>query len=88
MNVFPDFDGFTGSGDLKQVIGALLTIVLIVAVPTMTFSDIIYAIATSTGNYAAAGKARTCVLIVVAAAGLAGSGIAWVNWFITSGNQL
>ena len=32
MNVFPDFDGLGGIGDLRAVIGALLTFVLIVAV--------------------------------------------------------
>jgi hypothetical protein len=32
MNVFPNFDGLSGVGDLKTVIGAALTIVLIIAV--------------------------------------------------------
>ena len=31
MDVFPDFDGLGGIGDLRAVIGALLTFVLIVA---------------------------------------------------------
>ena len=32
MGVFPDFDGLGGIGDLRAVVGALLTFVLIVAV--------------------------------------------------------
>ena len=32
MGVFPDFDGLDGIGDLRAVVGALLTFVLIVAV--------------------------------------------------------
>ena len=32
MDVFPDFDGLGGIGDLRAVLGALLTFVLIVAV--------------------------------------------------------
>ena len=32
MDVFPDFGGVGGAGDLKAVIGALLTFVLIIAV--------------------------------------------------------
>ena len=32
MDVFPDFEGLSGIGDLRQVIGALLTFVLITAV--------------------------------------------------------
>lgn len=69
-------------GDLEQVIRALLTIVQTVAVPPMIF-DVIRAISASTGDYAAAGKARTGVLIAVAAAAFASSWITWVNWFIT-----
>ena len=32
MDVFPDFGGVGGAGDLTAVIGALLTFVLIIAV--------------------------------------------------------
>ena len=37
MDVFPDFDGLGGIGDLRAVIGALLTFVLIVAVLSLLF---------------------------------------------------
>ena len=49
MNVFPNFDGLSGVGDLKTVIGASLTIVLVVAVLMIIVSAIIWAIATGTG---------------------------------------
>src|SRR5690625_7740537 len=41
MGVFPDFGGLDGIGDLKQVIGAALMIVLIVAVLMMIVSAIV-----------------------------------------------
>lgn len=88
MNVFPDFDGLAGIGDLKQVIGALLTFVLITAVLMLIVSAIIWAIATSNGNHAAATKARTGVLVAVCAAALAGGAVAWTNWLIDLGQQL
>ena len=88
MDVFPDFGSLGGIGDLKQVIGAALMIVLIIAVLMMIVSAIIWTIATSTGNYSAAGKGRTGVLIALGAAILAGAGVAWVNWLISLGGQL
>jgi len=88
MDVFPDFDGLGGIGDLKQVIGALLTIVLIVAVLMAIVSAICWAFGASHGNPALASKGRVGVLVGVGAAALAGAGVAWVNWLIALGNQL
>ena len=88
MGVFPDFDGLGGIGDLKQVIGALLTVVLIVAVLMLIVSAIVWAIAAANGNHAIASKGRTGVLVALGAAVLAGGGVAWMNWLIALGDQL
>lgn len=88
MNVFPNFDGLSGIGDLKTVIGAALTIVLVIAVLMIIVSAIIWAIATGTGNTSVATKARAGVLVALGAAVLAGAGVAWINWLIHLGQQL
>ncbi|GAA1519210.1 DUF6112 family protein [Nocardioides humi] len=88
MDVFPDFNGLGGIGDLKQVIGALLTITLIVAVLMLIVSAVVWAIASSNGNYNAAIKGRTGVLVALGAAVLAGAGVMWANWLIDLGRQL
>ena len=88
MGVFPDFDGLGGIGDLRAVVGALLTFVLIVAVLMLIVSAIVWAIATAHGNYATASKGRTGVLVSLGAAVLAGAGVAWMNWLIAIGDQL
>lgn len=88
MNVFPDFDGLSGIGDLKTVIGALLTFVLITAVLMLIVSALVWALAAAHGNYALAGKGRTGVLVALGAAVLAGGGIAWMNWLIDLGQHL
>ncbi|AGJ77194.1 DUF6112 family protein [Cutibacterium avidum] len=88
MNVFPNFDGLSGIGDLKTVIGAVLTIVLVIAVLMIIVSAIIWAIATGTGNTSVATKARAGVLVALGAAVLAGAGVAWINWLIHLGQQL
>ncbi|ALN13901.1 DUF6112 family protein [Acidipropionibacterium acidipropionici] len=88
MDVFPNFDGLGGIGDLREVVGALLTIVLIVAVHMLIVSAIIWAIASANGNLAAASKARAGVLVALGAAVLAGGGVAWMNWLMHLGEQL
>ena len=88
MNVFPDFGSLSGIGDLRVVIGAMLTIILIVAVLMIIISAITWAIATSNGNYATASKGRIGVLVSVGAAVLAGAGVAWMNWLLNLGQQL
>ncbi|BEH01851.1 hypothetical protein brsh051_11320 [Brooklawnia propionicigenes] len=88
MDVFPDFDGLSGIGDLQQVVGALLMFVLVIAVLMVIVSGAIRGIAASTGNYAAAAKGRVGVLIALGAAVLAGGGVAWMNWLIDVGRQL
>ena len=88
MDVFPDFDGLGGIGDLRAVIGALLTFVLIVAVLMLIVSAICWAVAAAHGNYSAAAKGRAGVLVALGAAVLAGGGVAWMNWLIALGDQL
>ena len=88
MGVFPDFDGLGGIGDLRAIVGALLTFVLIVAVLMLIVWAIVWAIATAQGNYATASKGRTGVLVALGAAVLAGGGVAWMNWLLTVGSSL
>jgi hypothetical protein len=88
MDVFPDFDGLAGIGDLKQVVGALLMFVLIIAVLMLIVSAIIWAIASSTGNAHTATKARIGVWVALCAAALVGAGVAWVNFLLGVGEQL
>lgn len=88
MDVFPDFDGLAGIGDLEEVIGALLMFVLIIAVLMLIVSGIAWAIGALTGNYQVASEGRAGVLVALGAAILAGSGVAWINWLVSVGEQL
>lgn len=88
MDVFPDFGGLGGIDDLKVVIGAMLTIILVVAVLMVIVSAILWAVASSTGKPGLASKGRTGVFVAIGAATLAGCGVAWINWLINLGGQL
>ena len=83
--VFPDFSGLSGINDLEHAAGALLTIVLVVAVLMLLVSAAAWAAGTATGNPRVATRGRVGVLVALAAAVLAGAGVAWINWLIGLG---
>ncbi|MDC7802331.1 DUF6112 family protein [Sphingomonas sp. BLCC-B65] len=88
MGVFPDFDGVGAAAELQSIVGALLMFVLITAVLMLLVCAIVWAVASSSGNYQAATKARTGLWVSVGAAALAGAGVAWVNFLLDLGTQL
>lgn len=88
MTVFPDFEGVGGIDDIREVVGALLTVVLIVAVLMIIVSAIIWAIGSSNSNPGAATKGRIGVWVSLGSAALAGAGVAWISWLIDLGAQL
>ncbi len=88
MDVFPDFGGVGGAADLREVVGALLMFVLVTAVLMLIVCAIIWAISGASGNYQAATKARTGLLVAVGAAALSGAGVAWLNFLLDVGTRL
>ena len=88
MDVFPDFEGLEGIGDLREVIGALLTFVLISAVLMLIVCAIAWALSTANGHHGAATKARIGAWTALGTAVLAGGGVAWLNWLLDLGQQL
>ena len=87
-SVFPDFGALDGAGQLKAVIGALLTFVLIIAVLMLIVCAVTWAVSSSHGNYQAATKARTGLFVALGAAALAGAGVAWLNFLLGVGATL
>lgn len=86
-DVFPDF-GAVNATEVEEVIGALLTIVLIVAVLMIIVCAITWAVASANGHHQVATKARIGVWTALGAAALAGAGVAWMNWLLTLGSNL
>jgi steroid 5-alpha reductase family enzyme len=86
--VYPNFGGVGGAGQLASIVGALLTLVLIVAVLMLIVCAVTWAISNAQGNYQAATRARTGLWVAVGAAALAGAGATWVNFLIHLGSSL
>ena len=88
MDIFPDFGAVGGAEQLQSIVGALLTFVLIIAVLMMITSGVTWALASANGNFQTATRARLGLWVACAAAALAGSGVAWVNFLLDVGSQL
>ncbi|WP_105034135.1 DUF6112 family protein [Cryobacterium aureum] len=88
MDVFPDFGAVGGASELKSIVGALLTFVLIIAVLMMIISGVTWALASANGNFHTATRARLGLLVGCGAAALAGAGVGWVNFLLNVGSTL
>ncbi|MFT3889006.1 MAG: DUF6112 family protein [Arachnia sp.] len=88
MDVFPNFDGVGAAAELQSIVGALLMFVLVTAVLMLIVCAIVWAIASSSGNYQSATKARTGLFVAIGAAALAGAGVAWMNFLLDIGTEL
>jgi len=87
-NVYPDLSGVGGRSTLISIVGALLTVTLIVAVLMMIVSGIVWAVSSSTGNAQAAGKGKVGVFVALGAAVLAGAAVEWMNFLLNLGETL
>ena len=88
MDVFPDFGAVGGAEELQNIVGALLTFVLIISVLMMIITGVTWALASANGNFQTAVRARTGLWVACGAAALAGAGVAWVNFLIGIGSAL
>ena len=87
-DVYPNVGAVGGRTTLISIIGALLTITLVLACLMLVVSAITWAVASSSGNHQAASKARTGVWVAVGTAALAGCGVAWLNFLLRIGITL
>lgn len=87
-NVGPNFSAVGGSGELRSIVGALLTYGLIVAVLVLIVSGATWAIASGSGSWHTAQKAKVGCLVALGGAALTGAALAWANWLLGIGAHL
>lgn len=87
-DVNPNFGAVGGSGELRAIVGALLTYGLIVAVLMLVISATTWAIASSSGSWHTAQKAKLGCLVAIGGAALTGAALTWANWLLDIGPHL
>lgn len=83
--VSPDFAALGSDEQLARMIGALMTVALLVAVIVLIVSAITWALASNAGSWHLAQRARAGVLVALGGAVLAGGAIAWMSWLLGVG---
>ena len=84
----PDFGAVGSSGQLRQIIGTLLTFGLLTAVLMIVVCSATWAVALSNGSWHAASKAKTGLFVALGGAAFTGGALAWANWLLDIGASL
>lgn len=87
-SVGPDFGAVGGAGDLRAIVGALLTYGLIIAVLMLVVSATAWALASNSGSWHTAQKAKVGCFVAIGGAALTGGVLAWANWLLDVGAHL
>ena len=86
--VGPVFGAVGGSSQLRAIVGALLTYGLVISVLMVVTCGATWAIASSSGSWQAASKAKTGLFVAFGGAALTGGALAWANWLLDVGARL
>src|SRR6266511_4420250 len=88
INISPNSDGLPGIQQLRSIVGASMTIGLILAVLALIISAIAWALGANSSNPHLAGRGKLGVLVALAAAIVCGASVTLVNFFWNVGQQV
>ena len=88
INIDPNANGLPGIGQLRSIVGASMTIGLILAVLGLIVSAVVWALGANSSNPHLAGRGKLCVLVVLGAANNPGATVALVNFFWNVGQSI
>jgi hypothetical protein len=88
INISPNSDGLPGIAQLREIVGATMTIGLILAVLALLISAIVWALGSNTSNPHLAGRGKLGVLIALGAAIVCGASVSLVNFFWNVGQAV
>lgn len=87
-HVGPDFGAVGGAPALREIVGALLTYGLVTAVLMLVVCGTAWAVASASGSWSGASRAKTGVAVALGGAALTGGALAWANWLLGVGASL
>ncbi|MBN9141438.1 MAG: hypothetical protein J0H23_11490 [Micrococcales bacterium] len=86
--MFPDVSAIGDTAALVAVLGALMTVALVIAVLMIVICAAVWAVANSGGNWQAASRAKTGLFIALGAAILTGAVVVWANFLVDLGESI
>jgi hypothetical protein len=88
INISPNSNGLPGIGQLSTIVGASMTVGLILAVLGLIISAVVWALGANSSNPHLAGRGKLGVLVGLGAAIITGASVALVNFFWTVGQSV
>lgn len=88
ISITPNSDGLPGIAQLRNVVGATMTVGLILAVLALIISAIVWALGANSSNPHLAGRGKLGVLVAVGAAVVCGASVTLVNFFWNVGQSV
>ncbi|MFC8797001.1 DUF6112 family protein [Promicromonospora sp. NPDC057138] len=88
IDITPNTDGLPGIDQLKEIVGAIMSIGLILAVVALIIAAIVWAFGANSSNPHLAGRGKTGILVAAAAGVVCGAAVALVNFGWDLGQQI
>lgn len=88
ISITPNSDGLPGIAQLRDVVGATMTVGLILAVLALIISAIVWALGANSSNPHLAGRGKFGVLVAIGAALVCGASVTLVNFFWNVGQSV
>ncbi len=88
VNVTPNTSGLPGIAQLREIVGAMMTIALILSVLALLLAAIVWAMGANSSNPHLAGRGKLGVLVALGAAILTGAAVTLINFFWNVGQSV
>ena len=88
ITISPNSNGLPGIGQLRDVVGAAMTVGLILAVLALIISAIVWALGANSSNPHLAGRGKVGALVGLGAAIITGASVTLVNFFWNVGQSV
>ncbi len=88
INITPNDSGLPGISQLRTIVGAVMTVGLILSVLALIISAIVWGFGANSSNPHLAGRGKTGVLVSCGAAVICGAAVSLVNFFWNVGQAV
>jgi hypothetical protein len=88
ISIDPNSNGLPGISQLRNIVGASMTVGLVLAVLALIISAIVWALGANSSNPHLAGRGKLGVLVALSAAVVCGASVTLVNFFWNVGQQV
>jgi hypothetical protein len=88
INISPNSNGLPGINQLRNIVGASMSVGLVLAVLALIIAAIVWALGANSSNPHLAGRGKLGVLVALGAAVICGASVTLVNFFWNVGQQV